>query len=59
MEKNYKEHFSLDKLAEVGRLGKKTLQRRFRKATGETPRSITGTSSHLCDPLAENRKFSP
>lgn len=38
MERNFKEQFSLDKLAEVGRLGKKTLQRRFRKATGETPR---------------------
>lgn len=38
MENNYKEQFSLDKLSEVGRLGKKTLQRRFRKATGETPR---------------------
>lgn len=38
MEQHYKEQFSLARLAEVGRLGTKTLQRRFRKATGETPR---------------------
>lgn len=37
LEDNYKEKISLDKLADLGKLGKKTLLRRFKKSTGETP----------------------
>ena len=37
MEDNYQEKISLDKLADLGQLGKKTLLRRFKKSTGETP----------------------
>lgn len=37
LESNFKETVSLDKLTSVGNIGKKTLLRRFKKATGETP----------------------
>ena len=37
LEDNYQEKISLDKLADLGKLGKKTLLRRFKKSTGETP----------------------
>lgn len=37
LESNFKENVSLDKLAGIGNIGKKTLMRRFKKATGETP----------------------
>jgi transcriptional regulator GlxA family with amidase domain len=37
LEVNYQEKISLDKLADLGKLGKKTLLRRFKKSTGETP----------------------
>ena len=37
LENNYNEKLSLDNLADLAKLGKKTLFRRFKKATGETP----------------------
>jgi transcriptional regulator GlxA family with amidase domain len=37
LEKNFQIHVGLDQLAEVSNLGKKTLMRRFKLATGETP----------------------
>jgi transcriptional regulator GlxA family with amidase domain len=37
LDDNYQEKISLDKLADLGKLGKKTLLRRFKKSTGETP----------------------
>jgi transcriptional regulator GlxA family with amidase domain len=39
LESNFKETINLDKLSGVGNIGKKTLMRRFKKATGETPLS--------------------
>jgi transcriptional regulator GlxA family with amidase domain len=39
LESNFKEAVNLDRLSDVGHIGKKTLQRRFKKATGETPLS--------------------
>jgi transcriptional regulator GlxA family with amidase domain len=37
LENNYKEKLSIETLADLAKLGKKTLLRRFKKATGETP----------------------
>jgi len=37
MENNYEKKISLDTLADLGVMGKKTLLRRFKKSTGETP----------------------
>jgi len=37
LEKNFNEQISLDKMMNVCNLGKKTLMRRFKKATGDTP----------------------
>ena len=37
LESNFNEAVSLDMLTKIGNIGKKTLLRRFKKATGETP----------------------
>jgi transcriptional regulator GlxA family with amidase domain len=37
LEKNFKEPISLDAIAQIGNLGKRTLIRRFKRATGDTP----------------------
>ncbi len=37
LESNFNEPVNLDMLAKIGNIGKKTLLRRFKKATGETP----------------------
>lgn len=37
IEKNFKESISLESMTEISRLGKRTLIRRFKKATGDTP----------------------
>ncbi|HLG41499.1 MAG TPA: helix-turn-helix domain-containing protein [Chitinophagaceae bacterium] len=37
LESNFKETVNLDRLTKIGNIGKKTLLRRFKKATGETP----------------------
>lgn len=39
IEDNYPEKISLDRLADVGKMGKKTLLRRFKKSTGDTPQA--------------------
>jgi AraC-like DNA-binding protein len=37
LEKNFDQQVTLDHLTDVSNLGKKTLMRRFKQATGETP----------------------